>query len=54
MAITFISDKDQRDFKKIEELIETEVYKSPLPKGMEPGPEYKPKKRNFRKKNYRR
>ncbi len=56
VAITFINEKDQRDFKKIEALIDREIYKSPLPGDMEAGPRYNPvtQKRygnkNFRKK----
>ncbi len=46
VAITFINDKNQRDFKKIEQLIDKEIYKSPLPEGMKPGPAYKPGSQN--------
>jgi len=42
VAITFINEKDQRDFKKIENLIDKEIYKSPLPEDMERGPKYNP------------
>ena len=42
VGITFINDKEQRDFRDIERLIETTIYKSPLPAEMEPGPEYNP------------
>ena len=42
VAMTFINEKDQRDFAKIEQLIGREIYKSPLPGGMESGPAYKP------------
>jgi superfamily II DNA/RNA helicase len=53
VAITLINDRDQRDFQKIEKLIEREVFKSPLPAGMDPGPEYKPSKGGGRfKRNY--
>lgn len=55
VAMTFINDRDQRDFSKIEKLIEKEIYKSPLPGGMEPGPQYKPSSFvNNRNSNYRR
>jgi len=56
VAITFVNDRDQRDFKKIEQLIDTVIYKSPLPEGMEPGPAYNPgtqktqRGRNFNRK----
>ncbi|PZX13570.1 superfamily II DNA/RNA helicase [Breznakibacter xylanolyticus] len=45
VGLTFINDKDQRDFRNIERLIETEIYKAPLPAEMAPGPEYNPDKR---------
>jgi len=56
VAITFVNEKDQRDFKKIENLINREIYKSPLPDGIEAGPRYNPpsyrnsgKKKNWKK-----
>jgi superfamily II DNA/RNA helicase len=52
VALTFISDKDQRDFAQIEKLIETEVYKIPLPEEIGPGPEYNPKKHGRDKGGY--
>lgn len=42
VAITLISDRDQNDFKKIEDLIESEIMKLPLPVELGEGPEYKP------------
>ena len=42
VALTFINDKDQYEFSMIEKLIDTQIYKVPLPEGFEPGPEYKP------------
>ena len=52
-AITFINGKQSQKFKNIEELIEREVEKPPLPEGFEPGPDYntnskKKKGRNFK------
>lgn len=44
-AITFINDKDQNRFARIEELIEAEVAKKPLPEGFAEGPAYTPKKK---------
>lgn len=41
-AITFISDKDMREFGRIERLIGYPVEKMPLPHGFGHGPEYKP------------
>ena len=60
-AITFINDKDQHRFNRIEELIGSEVLKLPLPEGFEAAPIYNPKakrqstfnpkwKKNFKKK----
>ncbi|MFD2201315.1 DEAD/DEAH box helicase [Shivajiella indica] len=40
-AITFVSDKDQYKFKRIESLIGMEIEKIPLPGGFDQGPEYK-------------
>jgi superfamily II DNA/RNA helicase len=45
VAITLISDNDMHDFKKIEELIEKEIIKIPLPGTMGVGPEYNPASR---------
>jgi ATP-dependent RNA helicase RhlE len=53
IAITFINDQEMDKFGMIEKLIETTVFKSPLPEGFEPGPVYNPdaapRKRFFRK-----
>ncbi len=43
VALTFITQKDQNDFKKIEDLIESEVYKIPVPAELGEAPDYKPK-----------
>jgi superfamily II DNA/RNA helicase len=50
VAITLISDMDQHNFKKIEELIEREIIKIPLPHGLGDAPLYDPSVR----KSYRR
>ncbi len=42
VGITFVNEKDQVDFYKIEKLIETNIYKIPLPPEYEDGPEYNP------------
>lgn len=42
LAITLISDTDQHDFKKIEELIERDIIKIPLPHGFGEAPIYNP------------
>lgn len=58
-AITFINDKDQHRFSRIEELIGKEIPKLPLPEGLGEAPIYNPKakrkfdpkwKKNFKKK----
>jgi ATP-dependent RNA helicase RhlE len=60
VAITLITPKDQSDFKKIEELIESEVYKIPVPEELGEAPVYNPKtysgggkKKSFKKKNFK-
>ena len=45
VAITLISDKNQRRFHNIERLIETEIAKSPPPPEIGEGPKYEPQKR---------
>lgn len=44
-AITFINEKQMREFGRIEALIGYEVRKMPLPDGIGPGPRYDPKAR---------
>jgi len=51
VALTFINQKDQHRFKGIEDLIEMEVQKVPLPPELGEGPEYKP---NARRNSHRR
>jgi len=58
VAITFINDdsKEQFNFKRIEDLIEEEVFKVPLPKEIGTSPEYNPnakKKGNGRRKPFK-
>ncbi|MGQ1948550.1 DEAD/DEAH box helicase [Geofilum sp. OHC36d9] len=53
VALTLINENDMEKFATIERLIDTTVYKSPLPDGFEPGPEYDPsksKRGNFHRK----
>ncbi len=45
VAITFISESDQRYFQQIENLLGKEIFKSPLPPAIGKGPEYNPKSR---------
>ncbi|WP_066629164.1 DEAD/DEAH box helicase [Labilibacter marinus] len=42
VGITFINEDDQYDFHKIEKLIETDIYKIPLPPHYEEAPKYEP------------
>ncbi|HLP19018.1 MAG TPA: C-terminal helicase domain-containing protein, partial [Chitinophagales bacterium] len=43
-AYTFINPEDQRKFQRIEQLIDAEVPKMPLPERLGAGPEYNPAK----------
>jgi superfamily II DNA/RNA helicase len=57
VALTFITTKDQNDFKKIEDLIESPIYKIPVPDELGEAPEYNPKtyrKANGKRKFFRR
>jgi len=54
IALTFINPEDQRKFKKIEELIGSEVKKLPIPEGLGSGPEYNPEKAESRPRPVRR
>lgn len=49
-AITFVNQKDQPRFAKIEELIGSSIEKLELPEGFEPGPVYDPVRISMRKK----
>ena len=42
VALTFITPKDQNDFKKIEDLIEMQVFKIAVPAELGEAPEYNP------------
>lgn len=44
VAITFINERDQKKFQRIEKLIEKEIPKLPLPEALGEGPVYDPKK----------
>ncbi len=43
VALTFISEKEQSNFKSIENFLEKEIYKIPIPEGLGEAPEYKPR-----------
>ncbi|MDE5709782.1 MAG: C-terminal helicase domain-containing protein, partial [Bacteroides sp.] len=49
VAITFISEKEQGNFRTIERFLEKEIYKIPLPEEVGEAPEYKPKTAEGRK-----
>ena len=56
IAITFINDKEQNKFKRIEELIESEILKLPVPEDIGKSPKYNPsiskkKQRNKKQRN---
>ena len=63
VALTFVNEKEQSNFKNIENFLEKEIYKIPIPAELGEAPEYKPrsfnknkygnssKRRNFRGKN---
>lgn len=53
-AITFINELEQYKFKKIEELMEQEVPKLPLPTHLGEGPIYDPKSKPKSKGNFKR
>lgn len=50
VAITFVCEAEQGKFHRIEEFIEKDIYKIPIPQQLGAGPEYNPKafQRNFR------
>ena len=43
VALTFISEKEQSNFKSIENFLEKEIYKIPVPAELGEAPEYKPR-----------
>ena len=46
VALTFVSEKEQSNFKSIENFLEKEIYKSPVPAELGEAPEYKPRSYN--------
>lgn len=52
VSITFVCEAEQGKFRRIEEFIEKDIYKIPLPPTIGPGPEYNPK--SFTRRNPRR
>ena len=59
VALTFISEKEQSNFKSIENFLEKEIYKIPIPEEFGEAPEYKPrsfskgKGGNYKRKDFR-
>ncbi|MCD8183019.1 MAG: DEAD/DEAH box helicase [Bacteroides sp.] len=43
VALTFVSEKEQANFKNIENFLEKEIYKIPVPEELGEAPEYKPR-----------
>lgn len=54
VAITFINEKETRNFKKIEELIQSEVRKLPLPQALGSGPKFEVNRRDNNRRPIRR
>ena len=50
VALTFVSEKEQSNFKSIENFLEKDIYKIPIPAELGEAPEYKP--RSFSKSRY--
>ena len=56
VALTFVNEKEQSNFKQIENFLERDIYKIPVPEELGESPEYKPRsydgrgKRNCRAK----
>lgn len=58
VAITFVSEKEQTNFKNIENFLEKDIYKISIPAELGEAPEYRPrsfdrKESNYKRKNFR-
>lgn len=53
VAITFVSEKEQTQFKTIENFLEKDIYKIPIPAELGEVPEYNPKTNNGRKGSFK-
>ena len=51
VAITFVSEKEQSNFKVIENFLERDIYKIPVPATLGEAPEYKPRTNENHKRN---
>src|ERR1035437_9677154 len=52
MSITFVSEDEQYKFKQIEEFLEKDIYKIPMPEELGESPEYNPEKNKYFKKTF--
>ena len=51
VALTFVNEKEQTSFKGIENFLEKEIYKIPVPEELGEAPEYKPRSNDGRKRS---
>ena len=51
VALTFVNEKEQTNFKSIENFLEKEIYKIPVPEELGEAPEYKPRSNDGRKRS---
>ncbi len=51
VALTFVSEKEQTNFKNIENFLEKDIYKIPVPEELGEAPEYAPRSFNGQKRN---
>lgn len=51
VALTFVNEKEQTNFKSIENFLEKEIYKIPVPEELGEAPEYKPRSNDRRKRS---
>lgn len=51
VALTFVSEKEQTNFKNIENFLEKDIYKIPVPEELGEAPEYTPRSFNNQKRN---
>ncbi|HJV79061.1 MAG TPA: DEAD/DEAH box helicase [Paludibacter sp.] len=52
MSITFVSEEEQYKFKQIEEFLEKDIYKIPMPEELGEAPEYRPELHRFGHKKF--
>jgi superfamily II DNA/RNA helicase len=52
MSITFVSEEEQYKFKQIEDFLEKEIYKIPMPVELGESPEYAPEKHKYGHKKF--